>query len=73
MDTSRTLQYTLHVYPIGMDDVSDDVRVVEVALDPKYSSFATLNFVAPRDSVFKALPTFRRIWHDVVVHTVATS
>ena len=67
------MQYTLHVYPVGMDDVSHDVRVVEVALDPSFSSFATLNVVAPRDSVFNALTTFRRLYHDVVVHTVATT
>ena len=67
------MQYTLHVYPIGDSDVSADVRVVEVPLDTNLHSFATLNFVVPRDSMFNALTTFRRLYHDVVVHTVATT
>ena len=70
MNTERTAQYVIHVYPIGLDDVSSDVRVIEIPLDTSVKDFVGLNFVAPRDSVFAALPTCRRIWHDVVVHTV---
>mgnify|MGYP003662133732 CR=1 FL=1 len=73
MDTSRTEQYVLHIYPIGSDDVSEEVRVIEVPLDTSVVTYVGLNFVTPRDSVFKSMTTLRRIWHDVVVHTVATT
>ena len=71
MSYYRTQFQILHIHPVGKDNASEFVYMAESPAAGHEDMWPALHQgLLPRDTVFAALPVYRRMYADVVVHVV---